>query len=128
MSRKQVDAWLAPVRRAFADMKTGEVDSIDGCPVTRLRPEDGWAKTEYCIAGFLGLIGRVLPSTDLSAMTLIQQQLADDTPMTIEDIDAALRLLRDITKPLMRLPWSEVISAVRVEQIQIEIDAIREAA
>ena len=124
MSRKQVDAWLSPVRRAFADMKTGEVDSIDGYPVTRLHAEDDYVRTDFCLAGFVGLISRVLPEVDLSPVLRVQQSLTDNDPLTVPDIDSALRLLTAITKPLMRLPWSDVISAVRTEQLSIEFDQI----
>ena len=46
VTRKQIRAWLAPMRSCFAQMRSGEVDSIRGYAVTRLDQKDEYARTE----------------------------------------------------------------------------------
>ena len=58
----------------------------------------------------------------------IERRLAAGVLMRVEDIDAALAFLRSIEKPLMGLSVSAVTSAVRTEQIAIELDALGIAA
>jgi hypothetical protein len=128
ITRRQVDAWLLPMRRTLQQMRTGEINSIDGHAVTRMHDGDKYERVEWCIAGVRGLLERVIPGCDTSALLLIEDRLIADEGMTEAEIDAALSFLRSIEKPLMRLHVEAVSSAVRTEMIAIELDAIRVAA
>ena len=35
-SRKQMQAWLDPIRKAMAEIRTGEIDAYRGYPITRI--------------------------------------------------------------------------------------------
>lgn len=128
MTRKQVAAWFAPIRRAFMEMKADEVDSIRGYPVTRLRPHDDYARIDYCIAGWVGCLTRIFPERDFSPMVRVQKKLAAGTPLTVSEIDAALRLLCEMETPLIRIDASHVKNAAMTELVQIEVDRIGLAA
>ena len=128
MTRRQVTAWLAPMRETFRVMRSGEIESIRGYPVTRSAVSDEWERVDWCCAGFRGLIERVLPATDCAPLLKVERRLAAGVLMSVEDIDAALAFLRAIEKPLMRLSVEDVQSAVRTEQIQIELDSLGVAA
>lgn len=123
-------AWLAPMRRCFAEMRQGEVDSIRGYAVTRLHASDDYARVDFCIAGFRALLDRLLPEIDTAPLSLIERRLAAGTPLTVAQIDAGLALLRHCEDALLRFSREEVKAAVLVEQCAIELDAlgIREAA
>lgn len=128
ITRRQVDAWLSPMRRSLLEMRTGYADSIRGYAVTRLHRQDDYARVDFCIAGFRGLLSRMLPDIDAGPLLKLENKLANGVPLTVEEIDAALRMLKSMEKPLMGKTVDEVTSAVRTEQIQIELDAIKEAA
>lgn len=130
VTRREMRAWLAPMRRCFAEMRQGEVDSIRGYAVTRLHASDDYARVDFCIAGFRALLDRLLPEIDTAPLSLIERRLAAGTPLTVAQIDAGLALLRHCEDALLRFSREEVKAAVLVEQCAIELDAlgIREAA
>jgi hypothetical protein len=128
ITRRQVDAWLAPMRRALLEMRSGYCDAIRGYAVTRLHHADDYARVDFCLAGFRGLLERLFPGLDSTHLLRVESRLANGVPLTVGEIDAALALLKALEKPLMSKTVDEVTSAVRTEQIAIELDAIREAA
>jgi hypothetical protein len=128
ITRRQVDAWLLPIRRALLEMRSGYADEIDGFAVTRLHNRDDYVRLDWCLAGFRGLANRLFPEADTASLLHIETQLAGNDLITIEDIDAAMAMLKSLKKPLMRMPAAVVRDAVITEQLCIELDAIREAA
>jgi hypothetical protein len=116
------------MRATFRAMRSGEIESIRGYPVTRSAVSDQWERVDFCCAGFRGLIERVLPGTDCAPLLKVERRLAAGVLMCVEDIDAALVFLRSIEKPLMGLSVEAVTSGVRTEQLQIEMDALGVAA
>ena len=130
VTRKQMRAWLAPMRACFAQMRSGEVDSIRGYAVTRLDQKDDYARIDFCINGFSALIDRLCPDVDTATLHRISKALANGVPLTIAEIDSALSLLRRCEDRLIKRTVAEVKSAVLTEQVCIEIDelGLREAA
>ena len=130
VTRRQVQAWLAPMRNCFRQMREGEVDSIRGYAVTRLHHADDYARIDFCIAGFRGLLARLVPTLDIGPLLSIERKLANGVPLTIPEIDAAFRLLRVCEGHLVGLPRETLIGAVQTEQIAIEMESlgIKEAA
>lgn len=131
VTRRQVQSWLSPMRNCFRQMRyIGEVESIRGYAVTRLHHNDDYARIDFCIAGFRGLLSRLAPDLDVGPLLLIERKLANGVPLTIPEIDAAFRLLRECEGALVGLPRSALIGAVQTEQIQIELESlgIKEAA
>ena len=130
ITRRQVRSWLAPMRACFAEMKTGLVDSIRGYPVTRLHTQDDYARIDYCIAGFRALIDRLCVGIDCEPLATVERRLAAGVPLTIQEIDAALSLLKRCEEALMGHTIEARKDAVRTEQISIELEAagLKEAA
>lgn len=63
-TRKQAKAWLAPIRRAMAELKSGEVDAHRGYVITRLNPSDtDFARIDHCINGFTAMMDRLIKFT-----------------------------------------------------------------
>ena len=127
LTRKQVDAWIAPIRHALIEMKSGETDSIRGYAVTKLREQE-YSRTDFCIEGFVGMFRRVLPGFDVSPLVKIQKRLANGLPVTMDEIDAALRFLRSTETPLIKAKWADIKDAIITEQIKIEMDEMGMAA
>lgn len=128
ITRRQVEAWFDPIRKCFAEMRSGEVDSIRGYAVTRLNERDTYARTDYAIEGWLGVLRRVMPSFNVEPMERIKRKLANGVPLTVQEIDDAMRCLNGAVKPLMLMPWQQIKDAVLIEMIQIEFDEMQEAA
>ena len=129
VTRRQACTWLAPMRKCFAEMRTGFTTAADGYPVTRLHNADDWARIDYCIAGFVGMIGRLSPGMGTAAMQLIQRRIEAGELVTTQEIDAALSEIRRAEDVLVRMTVKDLASAVTTEQIAIEMEAVmREAA
>ncbi len=129
ITRSQARAWLAPMRACFRQMKyTGVADTIRGYAVTRLHSDDDYARVDYCCAGFRALMERLCPHIDTAPLLRIERRLAAGTPLTVEQLDAAFRMLRVVENNLIQHSVAAVKDAVLVEQILIEMDEMREAA
>lgn len=124
VTRRQIQAWLAPIRRCFAEIKTGEVDSMRGYAVTRLTEKDSYARTDYCIAGFRALIDRLCPNLDYGSILRVEKKLAAGTPLTVAEIDDALSFLHRCEDALIKHTVAAVKDAVLTEQISIELDEL----
>ena len=127
MTRRQVDGWFLPIRRALNEMLTGEVDSIRGYAVTRLHHGDEYERVDYCIAGFVGVLSRIFPDLDLSPMTKLQRLLASGTPIHAADVHKALALLKSPETPLIKEDWHRVKSCLTTEMIAIELQDLEAA-
>lgn len=128
MTSRQVSAWLDPIRSAFRELLTGECSSVRGYAITRINQDDSYARTDYCIAGFRGLIERLFPDISTEPLLRVEKRLANGVLMTVADVEAALSFLRTIEKPMMRLRVCDVTSAVLTEQVAIECEALGLAA
>jgi hypothetical protein len=124
ITRRQVEQWLFPIRAALAEIKSGEVDSLYGYAVTKLRKDDEYMRIDYCIVGWLGVLSRIVPSFDLTSMRVIGDKLASDTPLTVTEINTALRSLREAEELIVGGSLKTIKSMLLTEQIQIEIDAL----
>jgi hypothetical protein len=125
VTRRQAKAWLDPMRKCFTQMQSGYADSARGYAVTRLQGQDDYVRTDQCIAGFVGLIRRLFPDLDTSAMSRIQRRLASGVLVSRGDLTETLRLLKTVESKLITKTVAELQSAVTTEEIQIELDAIR---
>lgn len=128
MTRKQVQALLAPIRAAFKELLTGECTAVRGYAITRINQHDEYARVDHCIAGFRCFLNRLMPDISTDPLLKIEKRLANGVLLDVDDIEATLRLLRSIEKPLMRQRVCDVLSAVLDEQILIEVEALGLAA
>lgn len=124
MTRRKVQAWLAPVRSCMKEMKGGEVDAIQGYAVTRLHTEDDYVRVDYCMSGFRMLVGRLCPDMDLTAMEKVEKKLHHGVLLDIKDIDDVMSLLKTVENRLIRIDEQVVRSAVLTEQIAIEMERV----
>lgn len=129
-TRKQAQAWLAPIRAALAEIRTGSVDAIRGYPVTRLHTGDDYARTDWAINGFVALIDRLMPDLDTATLRRLAKKLELGTPLHLADVDACTGLLHQVETRLIKLPRQTLIDAALVEQINIELErlGVKEAA
>ena len=128
VTRKQAQAWLAPIRASFAQIKQGEVDAIKGYPVTRLDEKDTYCRVDWCIAGFRGMLSRVCPGALDGSLERIEKKLANGVPLTMQEIDGALTVLKHCEDAMVGLPVAFVLDAVVTEQLCIEFDELGLAA
>ena len=132
ITRRQAQAWLAPMRRTFREMaETGQVDAVQGYAVTRLHSRDDYARIDYAIAGFRALMTRLWPGLlDCAPLARIEKRLAAGLMIERKDLTAAFSLLNDVERRLMKKTVREVKDAVIAEQIVIELEqlGLKEAA
>lgn len=123
-TRKQAKTWLAPIRDAIAEMRTGEVDAIRGYAVTRLHTGDDYARIDYCINGFVALIERLMPHVDLFALEALSVRLEKGIPLTLKLLDSCAAILKVVEDNLITIARRDLIDAANLEQIIIEVDRL----
>ena len=128
VTRRQARTWLAPMRRCFAEMRTGFTTAIDGYPVTLLHDCDDWARVDFCIAGFVGMIGRLSPDLGTTAMQRLQRQIEAGKLETVQEIDSALSEIRRAEDVIVGMPVKDLASVVTTELIAIEFEALQRDA
>lgn len=116
--------WLAPVRRALMDLRSGEIESIRGYPVTRIDENDPWERIDWCIAGFRCMIARVFPLLSMAPLLLVEKRLADGVILEEHHIDECLKLLQTIEVLLPGVPYRVLKEAKTTEEIDIELCAL----
>lgn len=129
VTRKQIKSWLTPMRRCFAEIKSGEVDAIQGYAVTRDHQGD-YARIDWALCGFRALLDRLCSQIDTGPLERIEKKLASGVPLTVAEIDAALALLHRCEDALIKHPAADLKAAVLTKEICIEMDemGMREAA
>jgi hypothetical protein len=129
-TRKQAQAWLAPIRAALAELRSGSVDAIRGYPVTRLHSGDDYARIDWCLNGFVALIDRLMPELSTTPLRRLAKKLEIGTPLHLADLDACVGTLHQVETALIRLPRQTLIDAALVEQINVELErlGVKEAA
>ena len=124
VTRRQAQAWLAPMRKCINDMRSGFSDAARGYAVTRLHEGDDYVRVDYCIAGFQALIGRLFPNQSVQHMETIRKRLASGVLVSQATLEGALRELREVEDLLITVSRLDLQSAVLTEQISIEMGAI----
>lgn len=130
-TRRQAIAWLAPIRAALAELRTGEVDSLRGYAVTRIHWTDNdFARIDHAMNGFTALIQRVMPDVDIAPATRLSKRLETGVLLTLEDLDSASALLNRVEDRLTTIPRATLIDAANTEMIAIELErmGLKEAA
>lgn len=122
MTRREAQAWLAPVRAAFSQMLQGEADAIRGYAVTRLHHKDDWARTDQCIAGFRGLMARLMPELQMDPLARVEKKLAAGVLLQAQELQACLALFKGVEDRLTKLTRAQVMDAAQTEQIAIELE------
>lgn len=129
-TRKQAQAWLAPIVGALAELRSGSVDAIKGYPVTRLGAGDDYARIDWAINGFLALLDRLMPDLDTAPLSRLAKLLEIGTPLRLADLDACTGVLHQIESRLIKIPRQTLVDTALIEQINIELERIgvKEAA
>lgn len=130
-TRAQAKAWLAPIRKAFVEMLSGEVDSHRGYAITRIHHADNdFARIDHAINGFTALIERLMPDFDLSTISRISKKLENGILLEAKEVHDALTLLKHCEDRLIKFKRSELTDAANTEMINIELErmGIKEAA
>lgn len=123
VTRRQAQAWLAPMRKCFQEMRSGYSNAVRGYAVTRLHEGDDWVRVDFCIAGFRALIGRLFPDLATPHMERIEKRLANGVLVAQADLDGAMREIRAAEDRLITVTRADLHSAVLTEQINIEFEA-----
>lgn len=130
-TRKQVAAWLAPIRRAFNEIRAGEVDAHRGYAITKIHWSDNdFARIDHCINGFVAMLDRLAPDFDTGPMKRVSKKLESGILLTHTEVDACFSLLKECESLLIKFKRSDLTNAACTEQINIELEllGLKEAA
>jgi hypothetical protein len=122
-TRKQVQAWLAPIRKAFTEIRTGEVDAHRGYAITRINwADEDFARIDHCINGFTAMLDRLAPAFDTGPLKRVSKKLETGILLTPEEVDACFAVLAETEERLLTFTREQLIDASKTEQINIELE------
>lgn len=125
-TRAQAKEWLRPIRKAFVEMLSGEVDSHRGYAITRIHHADNdFARIDHAINGFTALIERLMPDFDISAINKIAKKLENGILLEAKEVHDALALLKRCEDKLIKFKRCELTDAANTEMISIELERMR---
>lgn len=124
-TRKQAQAWLAPIRNTLAELRTGEIDSYRGYAITRLHHADNdFARVDYTINGFVSLIKRLLPDVDTGAMQRLAHKLEFGILLKVEELDACATVVNSVEDKLLDFTREQLKDAANTEMVKIELERL----
>ena len=124
-TRKQARAWLAPIRKAFTEMLSGEVDSHRGYAITRIHHADNdFARIDHAANGFVALIERLMPDFDISAVKRLSKKLANGVLLEAKEVHECLALLKRCEDQLIKFKRLELVDAANTEMVNIELERL----
>ncbi|MGB4064209.1 MAG: hypothetical protein WBK19_10330 [Azonexus sp.] len=124
-TRTQAKAWLAPIRKSFVEMLSGEVDAHRGYAITRIHYADNdFARIDHAINGFVALIERLMPDFDISAIRKISKKLEAGILLEASEVHDALALLKRCEDRLIKFRRFELVDAANVEMVAIELERL----
>ena len=124
-TRAQAKAWLQPLRDALNEMKSGEIDTVKGYAVTKLRwCDEDYARVDFCINGFLGMTDRVFPELETSALQKVSKKLSNGVMLTHTELDDCFRVIGKCEDLLLTVSRQTLKDAAQTEMIRIELDRL----
>lgn len=124
-TRAQAKAWLAPIRKAFTEMLSGEVDAHRGYAITRIHHADNdFARIDHAINGFVALINRLMPDFDISTITRISKKLENGVLLEAAEVHNGLVLLKHCEDSLIKFSRADLTKAANTEMIAIELERL----
>lgn len=124
-TRKQARAWLSPIRKAFTEMLSGEVDSHRGYAITRIHHADNdFARIDHAANGFVALIERLMPDFDISAIKRVSKKLANGVLLEAKEVHECLALLKRCEDQLIKFKRIELVDAANTEMVNIELERL----
>lgn len=124
-TRKQMQAWLDPIRKALAEIRTGEVDAYRGYPITRIHHADNdFARVDFAINGFLALITRLMPDCDVTPLQRLSKKLENGVLLSLDEVTECGVLLNAIEDRLLTFTREQLKDAADLEMIIIELERL----
>ena len=124
-TRKQAQAWLAPIRKALAEIRTGEVDSYRGYPVTRIHHADNdIARIDHAINGFVAMMDRLMPDLDTGPMKRLSKKLEAGILLDIQEVTDCQEMIGAAEDRLIKFKRSELVDAANTEMVAIELERL----
>jgi hypothetical protein len=124
-TRKQAKAWLEPIRKAFREIQTGEVDSHRGYAITRIHwADEDFARVDHCINGFVALIKRLMPEFDVRSLDRVSRKLTNGVLLTHDEVEACFAAINRCEDRLIEFKRTDLMDAALTEQVNIELERI----
>ncbi len=130
-TRKQAATWLAPIRKALAEIRTGEVDAVRGYAITRIHwADEDFARVDHAINGFMALINRLMPDIDTGPMKRLSKKLEAGILLEVGEVMECQALVGTIESRLLEFRRCDLTDAANTEMLIIELERLgfKEAA
>lgn len=122
-TRAQAKAWLAPIRNAFLELRSGEIDAYRGYAITRIHWADtDFARVDHCINGFVAMLARLNPEFDCSSLSRVSKKLEIGVLLKHSEIDQCFTLMNRCEDLLLTFTREQLKAAALTEQVNIELE------
>lgn len=123
ISRREAAIIIEPIRRSLMMARSGEVDAINGYP-HMIDWRGQWSRIDEALQGWIDCWARFQSGIDLGPLDRVRKRLTNSEMLTLEEIDAALGILRQQEKSLTRLPKDFIRRQTDTELINIEMEQL----
>lgn len=130
-TRRQINAWLDPIRKALGEIRSGEVDSYRGYAITRIHHADNdFARVDHAINGFVGMLDRLFDDIDTAPLKKISKKLENGILIELHEVTECVEPLDLCEERMLHKTRADLIDAANTEMIAIEFErlGVKEAA
>lgn len=122
-TRREMKTWLDPIRRAFAEIRTGEVDSWRGYPITRIHHADtDFARVDHAINGFVSMLDRLEIGIDTGPLKRVSKKLECGVLLELQEVDECTAILKAAESHLLKFNREKLWETAQTEMTRIEFE------
>lgn len=121
LTRRELKYWFQPITDFIKNALAGEVDSVQGYPITYIATRKVYARMDTTLEGFRESVERMLPDFDFAIFHEIEKRLANGILLEEKHLRSLHMAMLSLENKLVRIPALKIMDAVRTQMISIEM-------
>ena len=121
MTRAEVKRWFQPITDFCKQAIAGEVDTVKGYPITYIATRRVYSRVDLCLEGIKESCHKVLPNFNYDHLERVRKKLTNGIMLDHKDIEDLNRTMRELEDRLIRIPYEQIMSAVRDIMIAVHL-------
>ena len=127
LTRKEIRYWFQPIADfcKVALKYGGEVDCVQGYPIVYIRTRKVWGRVDVCLEGLRESLQRLPFTFDYTPFERAERKLKHGVMLEESDVDDLERCLKSLEDLIIKVPLTQVKSAVQTQMIAIELERLK---
>lgn len=121
LTRKEVKRWFQPLTDFGKAAIQGDVDSVNGYPITFIATKGVYSRVDLCIEGIIESCQKFLPDFNYSHLDRLRKKLLNGIMLEHSDIESMYRSLGLLEDRIIRVPYDKVMGSVRDTMIAVHL-------